>query len=241
MGNVTTTTALDPPYQRTAAEVAHDLGTDLDQGLGSGEAAARLMRQGPNVLPAARRRGPVLRFALQFHSPLIYVLLVSAVITAVLGEHVDASVILGVVIVNAIVGFVQEARAERALTALAALTRTVATAVRDGRPARVPSDDLVPGDVVVLEAGDKIPADLRLVRVAELKVDESALTGESAPVTKAPDPLGRPRWPIAATWPIPGRSPPTAPGPASSPPPARTPRSAWCTGWSTRRPPSRRR
>ncbi len=191
MGNVTTTTALDPPYQRTAAEVAHDLGTGLDQGLGSGEAAARLVRHGPNVLPAARRRGPVLRFALQFHSPLIYVLLVSAVITAVLGEHVDASVILGVVIVNAIVGFVQEARAERALTALAALTRTVATAVRDGRPARVPSDDLVPGDVVVLEAGDKIPADLRLVRVAELKVDESALTGESAPVTKAPDPLMR--------------------------------------------------
>ncbi|MEO3826491.1 HAD-IC family P-type ATPase [Actinomadura sp. B10D3] len=186
---MTTTTALEP-YQRTAAEVADDLGTDLDQGLGSGEAAARLDRHGPNVLPAARRRRPVLRFLLQFHSPLIYVLLVSAVITALLGEHVDASVILGVVIVNAIVGFVQEARAERALAALAALTRTVATAVRDGRPARVPSDDLVPGDVVVLEAGDKIPADVRLVRVAELKVDESALTGESAPVAKAPDPVG---------------------------------------------------
>ncbi|MFI0447494.1 HAD-IC family P-type ATPase [Actinomadura sp. 6N118] len=184
------TTAPGPPYQRTASQVAGDLGTDPGQGLTSGEAAARLAGHGPNVLPVTRRRGPVLRFLLQFNSPLIYVLLVSAVITAVLGEHVDASVILGVAIVNAIVGFAQEARAERALAALAALTRTIATAVRDGRATRVPSDDLVPGDVVALEAGDKIPADLRLVRTAELKVDESALTGESAPVTKDPAPLG---------------------------------------------------
>ncbi|MFB4319268.1 cation-translocating P-type ATPase [Actinomadura sp. 21ATH] len=183
-------TASGPPYRLTAAQVALDLDTDPDRGLGSGEAAARLAAHGPNTLPAARRRGPVLRFLLQFHNPLIYVLLVSAVITAALGEHVDAVVILGVVIVNAIVGFAQEARAERALAALAALTRTTATAVRDGRPARVPSAGLVPGDVVVLEAGDKVPADLRLVRSAELKVDESALTGESAPVAKDPAPLG---------------------------------------------------
>ncbi|MFI0353279.1 HAD-IC family P-type ATPase [Actinomadura sp. 9N407] len=184
------TTDPGPPYQRTASEVASDLVTDIGRGLTSEEAAARLVAHGPNTLPVARRRGPVLRFLLQFHSPLIYVLLVSAVITTVLGEHVDASVILGVVLVNAIVGFVQEARAERALAALAALTRTIATAVRDGRRARVSSDDLVPGDVVVLEAGDRMPADLRLVQVAELKVDESALTGESAPVAKDPAPLG---------------------------------------------------
>ncbi|WP_395108434.1 HAD-IC family P-type ATPase [Actinomadura sp. SCN-SB] len=185
-----TTTVPGAPHRRTAAQVARDLGTDAVQGLPSDEAAARLTRHGPNVLPVARRRGPVLRFVLQFHSPLIYVLLVSAVITAALGEPVDAAVILGVVIVNAIVGYVQESRAERALAALAALTRTTATAVRDGRPVRVPSEDLVPGDLVALEAGDKVPADLRLVRADELTVDESALTGESAPVAKDPAPLG---------------------------------------------------
>ncbi|GAA2437552.1 cation-transporting P-type ATPase [Actinomadura vinacea] len=185
-----TTTVTGPPHQCTYAQAAWDLGTDPDLGVSSGEAAARLARHGPNVLPEARRRGPVARFLLQFHSPLIYVLLVSAVITGALGEHVDAAVILGVVIVNAVVGFVQEARAERALAALAAMTRTVATAVRDGRPARLPSEELVRGDLVLLEAGDRIPADLRLVRTRELKVDESALTGESAPVAKTPEALG---------------------------------------------------
>ncbi|MFC5749067.1 cation-translocating P-type ATPase [Actinomadura rugatobispora] len=185
-----TTTVTGPPYQCTPREVAEDLGTDPDLGLTSDEAAARLARHGPNVLPEARRRGPVARFLLQFHNPLIYVLLVSAVITTALGDHVDAAVILGVVVANAIVGFVQEARAERALAALAAMTRTVTTAVRDGRPARLPSEELVRGDLVLLEAGDRIPADLRLVRAADLSVDESALTGESAPVAKTPDALG---------------------------------------------------
>ncbi|WP_051712725.1 HAD-IC family P-type ATPase [Spirillospora albida] len=186
----TTTAPAGPPHSLPYAQVADALGTDTGLGLGTDEAAARLERHGPNALPAARRRGPLLRFALQFHSPLIYVLLVSAGITAALGEHVDAAVILGVVLVNAIVGFVQEARAEQALAALAALTRTVTTVVRDGRPARVPSQELVRGDLVVLEAGDKVPADLRLVRTSELKADESALTGESAPVTKDPAPVG---------------------------------------------------
>ncbi|MFF5262346.1 cation-translocating P-type ATPase [Actinomadura viridis] len=175
-----------PPYRRTYAQVAEDLGTDSERGLASGEAAARLEREGPNTLPAARRRGPLARFLLQFHSPLIYVLLVSAAVTALLGDRVDAAVIMGVVVANALVGFAQEARAERALVALAAMTRTVTTVVRDGRPRRLPSDALVRGDLVTLEAGDKVPADLRLVRASELQVDESALTGESAPVAKDP-------------------------------------------------------
>ena len=181
------TTVTGPPHQRTPEQVARDLGTDLRLGLSSAEAAGRLARHGPNTLPEARRRGPVARFLLQFHSPLIYVLLVSAVITASLGDRVDAAVILAVVIVNAVVGFVQESRAERALASLAAMTRTITTAVRDGRPVRLPSEDLVRGDLVLLEAGDRVPADLRLVRTAGLTVDESALTGESTPVVKAPD------------------------------------------------------
>jgi cation-transporting ATPase F len=182
------TTAL-APYRRPAEDVVRDLGGDASRGLTAAEAAARLEREGPNTLPAARGRGPLLRFLLQFNSPLIYVLLAAAAVTALVGEHVDALVILGVVIVNAVVGFVQESRAERALTALAAMARTTAVAVRDGAPVRVPAADLVRGDLVALEAGDKVPADLRLLRTDELAVDESALTGESAPVAKDPAPL----------------------------------------------------
>ncbi|WP_202125271.1 HAD-IC family P-type ATPase [Actinomadura physcomitrii] len=127
---------------------------------------------------------------LQFHSPLIYVLPASAAVSALLGEHADALVILGVVVVNAVVGFVQESRAEKALTALAALTRTTASVVRDGRSLTVPAADLARGDLVELAAGDKVPADLRLLRTDELPVDESALTGESVPVGKDPAALG---------------------------------------------------
>ncbi|TMQ80793.1 cation-transporting P-type ATPase, partial [Actinomadura soli] len=177
------TTAL-APYRRPAEDVVHDLGGDPAKGLTSGEARARLERDGPNTLPAARGRGPVTRFLLQFNSPLIYVLLVAAGVTALLGEHVDAVVILGVVIVNAVVGFVQESRAEKALTALAAMARTTATVVRDGTPRRISAAELVRGDLIELDAGDKVPADLRLLRTDELAVDESALTGESMPVAK---------------------------------------------------------
>ncbi|MFD0689893.1 cation-translocating P-type ATPase [Actinomadura fibrosa] len=172
------------PYRRPADEVVHDFGSDASRGLASAEAAERLERDGPNVLPAARGPGPVLRFLLQFNSPLIYVLLAAAAVTALLGEHVDALVILGVVVVNAVVGFVQESRAEQALSALAAMAETTAVAVRDGTARRVPAAELVPGDLVELEAGDKVPADLRLLRTDELAVDESALTGESVPVVK---------------------------------------------------------
>ncbi|MFI0451984.1 HAD-IC family P-type ATPase [Actinomadura sp. 6N118] len=180
---------VSPPYQRPADQVAGELGTDTERGLSHEDAAERLAREGPNVLPAARGRGPVARFVLQFNSPLIYVLLASAVVTALLGEHMDAPVISTVVIVNAIVGFAQESRAERALTALAVLAQTTAAVVRDGVRRRVPAAGLVVGDLVELEAGDKVPADLRLLTTSELVVDESALTGESAPVSKDPAPL----------------------------------------------------
>jgi magnesium-transporting ATPase (P-type) len=160
------------------------LETDRERGLTTAEAARRLERHGPNLLPRVERRGALLRLALQFHHPLIYVLLVSAAATYAIGATVDASVILGVVLANAAIGFAQEARAEHALDALAAMVTVEARVIRDGTARTVPAKELVPGDVVALEPGDKISADLRLVGVAQLQVDESALTGESVPVAK---------------------------------------------------------
>ncbi len=160
------------------------LETDREHGLSDGEAARRLARHGPNVLPRVERRGWVVRLLLQFHHPLIYVLIVSAVVTYAIGGTVEASVIVGVVVANAVVGFVQEARAERALDALAAMLTVDARVLREGRELEIPARELVPGDVVLLGPGDKVSADMRLVQVGEMQVDESALTGESVPVSK---------------------------------------------------------
>jgi len=168
------------------AEVVLIAETDEAAGLSTAQWRDRLAALGPNELPAARGPGWVVRLLGQLHHPLIYVLLVAAGVTAALGEVVDASVVFGVVVVNAIIGFIQEARAERALDALTAMVRTEVTVVRDGLTARVPSAELVPGDLVVLEAGDQVGADLRLVTTKELRIDESALTGESVPVAKNP-------------------------------------------------------
>ncbi|MEP7193951.1 MAG: HAD-IC family P-type ATPase, partial [Actinomycetota bacterium] len=165
-------------------EVVLLLETDPHSGLSPAEAADRLGRFGPNVLPRAKTAGPLQRFVRQFQNPLIYILLVAGATTAALGEVVDASVIFGVVVINAVVGFIQESKAEASLDALRAMVRTQARVVRDGRTVVVSSDDLVPGDLVRVEAGDKVPADLRLLQLAELHVDESALTGESVPVVK---------------------------------------------------------
>jgi cation-transporting ATPase F len=183
--------AVEDPYAVAETEVIARLGSDGAAGLSEEEATRRLAWYGPNTLAAVRVRGPLVRFLLQFHSPLIYVLLAAALITAVLGERVDAAVIAGVVVVNALVGFVQEANAENALAALSELTRTFATLIRDGISDQVPTDGLVPGDLVLLQAGDKVPADLRLLEATDLRIDESALTGESLPVAK--DSQARPR------------------------------------------------
>ncbi|WP_090058573.1 cation-translocating P-type ATPase [Lentzea fradiae] len=160
--------------------------TDQHDGLSTGQWRQRFTDLGPNELPPRRGRHWSLRLLGQLHHPLIYVLMVAAAITAALGEVVDASVVLGVVVINAVIGFVQEARAEKALDALVSMVRTEVTVVRDGLTARVPSVELVPGDVVLLDAGDQVGADLRLVGASELRIDESALTGESVPVTKDP-------------------------------------------------------
>lgn len=159
-------------------------GADADHGLASGPAADRLRQSGPNELPVLARSGPLRRLLRQLHSPLIYVLLLSGTVTLTLGAYVDASVIFAVVVLNAAVGFVQESKAEASLHALRAMVRTSARVVRDGETALVPSEDLVVGDLVLLDAGDKVPADLRVSRGHELHTDESALTGESLPVGK---------------------------------------------------------
>jgi magnesium-transporting ATPase (P-type) len=185
---------LPGPSERVAHQLpVHEavllLETDAERGLSEADARERLLRFGPNRLPAVHRHGALVRFLLQFHNPLIYVLIVAGTVTLVLGQVVDASVIFGVALVNAVIGYIQEARAERALEALTAMLTTEATVVRDGDQRRVVSERLVPGDLVVLGTGDRVPADLRLTEVDELRVDESALTGESAPVAKHSTPL----------------------------------------------------
>ncbi|AOW93735.1 carbonate dehydratase [Rhodococcus sp. WMMA185] len=179
--------ALTPPathHELTPHEVVELLSTDAQSGLDQQTARERFAQFGPNTLPRPARAGLLMRWLRQFHNPLIYVLLVCGVVTMALGEVVDSSVIFAVVIVNAIVGFVQESRAEAALEGLRALIRTEARVVRDGEVRSVPSERVVPGDLVVVEAGDRVPADMRMITLTELSADESSLTGESAPVSK---------------------------------------------------------
>ncbi len=158
-------------------------------GLSSSEAAARLARFGPNFLPAPKPRSAWRRFLAQFQNLLIYVLLAAAVVTAGIGEWIDALVILGVVVINAVVGFVQEGRAEAALESIRAMLSPRATVMRDGQRVTVAAQGLVPGDTVFLQAGDRVPADLRLIDVASLRCDEAALTGESVPAEKSVEPV----------------------------------------------------
>ena len=171
-------------HNLSEGEILELLESDREKGLDLFEIERRLEQFGPNALSARKGKGPLLRFLLQFHQPLVYILIVSGFVTAALQEWVDSGVIFGVVIVNAIVGFIQEAKAVNALAALARTMTTEATVLRQGEKQRIAATDLVVGDVVFLQGGDKVPADLRLLQVRELQVDESALTGESLPVGK---------------------------------------------------------
>ncbi|MFA9460526.1 cation-transporting P-type ATPase [Thiohalorhabdus methylotrophus] len=173
----------DSWHARSPEDTLARLGTTRE-GLPRGEALERLDRYGPNRLTPPRRRGPVRRFLVQFHNVLIYVLLLSAVTTAALAHWVDTGVILGVVMANAVIGFLQEGKAERALDAIRDLLSPRAVAVRNGQRTTLPAEQLVPGDVVLLQSGDRVPADLRLLKVHNLTIDEAALTGESMPVRK---------------------------------------------------------
>ncbi|EID55061.1 cation-transporting P-type ATPase [Saccharomonospora xinjiangensis] len=177
-------TQSNAPHGLATHEVVLLLETDQHRGLTDKQVAERLARFGHNILPPPRGVGMLRRILRQFHHPLIYVLLAAGAITAALAEYIDSSVIFGVVVVNALVGFIQESKAEAALEGLRSMARTRARVVRDGRERTVASENLVPGDLVLLEAGDKVPADLRLIRLTEFRVNESALTGESVPVAK---------------------------------------------------------
>lgn len=171
-------------YQMTREETLTAHGSSLERGLSCEEAKARSSRYGKNALSEARRKSPLRILASQFVDVMVLVLLVAAVVAAFLGEPQDIVAILAIVLLNGVLGFVQEYRAERAIEALQALSAPTAQVRRDGKAFTVPAFELVPGDVVLLEAGNLIPADLRITEAHQLKIDESALTGESVPVEK---------------------------------------------------------
>jgi Ca2+-transporting ATPase len=175
-----------PWHSHPEEQVLHLLETDPQRGLSASEVSSRLRSSGPNEMTEKTGTPGWKKFLLQFHQVLVYVLLVAAAKAALLGQYVDSGVIFGVVLVNAVVGYLQEAKAERAIGALSRMLRTESTVRRDGRRQRVPSAELVPGDIVLLQSGDRVPADLRLTTIRSLQCDEAALTGESVPAEKAP-------------------------------------------------------
>lgn len=159
------------------------------EGLTQAEADRRRETHGPNRLEPARAQGPLLRFLHQFHNILIYVLLAAAAVTAALQHFVDTGVILAVVLANAVIGFLQEGKAEAAMAAIRNMLAPHAAVLRDGRRVSIAGEDLVPGDIVLLEAGDRVPADLRLLEARGLAAQEAMLTGESVPVEKGVAPV----------------------------------------------------
>lgn len=166
---------------------AQEVLTALDAmpgGLSPGDVQRRVEEYGPNRLTPPSRRGPLLRLLLQFHNVLIYVLLASAAVTALLAHWVDTAVIVGVVVINAIIGFIQEGKAEKAMDAIRRMLSPEATVLREGQRRVVEAEALVPGDIVLLQSGDKVPADLRLLNAKNLRIEEAALTGESTAVEK---------------------------------------------------------
>jgi Ca2+-transporting ATPase len=159
------------------------------QGLAADEVQRRLAEYGENEVAQARNRTPLAILIAQFNSVLIWVLLAAAVLSAASGHAVDAVLIAIIVVVNGIFGFIQDYRAERSLEALREMTSPAATVRREGTTMEVDATELVPGDVIELESGDVVPADGRLIEAVDLEVDEAALTGESAPVSKSPEPV----------------------------------------------------
>ena len=158
-------------------------------GLSKQQAQSRLAKFGLNKLAEAKTRGSLVRFIYQFHNVLIYVLIIASAVTAMLGHWVDASVIFGVVVINAIIGFIQEGKAENALKAIRQMLSLNATVMRDSHQVTISAEELVPGDIVLLQSGDKVAADLRLFELKGLQIQESTLTGESVAVEKLIDPV----------------------------------------------------
>lgn len=182
------TTAPLNAHSLSKTEVLSNLDSSA-QGLASAEAQRRAQLSGANLLPQAA--GPSLwyRFFKHFHDTLIYVLLFSAAVTALLGHWLDTAVILAVVIINAVIGFIQEGKAEQALAGIRQMLSVHANVCRDGKWQQLPAEQLVPGDIVKVRSGDRVPADLRLLDSTELRIEEAALTGESQPVAKQTEPV----------------------------------------------------
>ena len=175
-------------YQLQTMETFEQLDTS-DQGLSDAEARQRLESYGPNRLEEQPRRSPLSVFVAQFTNPLNYIILAAALVTLLFRDYLDAGAILVAALLNAVIGFVQEYRAEDSVQALKKLVVPKSRVLRDGREREVNSEELVPGDVVLLASGARVPADLRLVETTELAIDEAALTGESLPATKSDDPI----------------------------------------------------
>lgn len=165
-------------------QVVQTLASHPQTGLTHSEADMRHQQMGPNQLTAKGGKSPWLRFLEQFNEPLLYILLAAGVVTLLLQDWIDAGVIFAVILINVIIGYIQESKAEDAIAALSEVVTTEATVIREGEKTRLASTELVPGDLVQLASGDKVPADLRLLSLRELQVDESALTGESVAVEK---------------------------------------------------------
>jgi magnesium-transporting ATPase (P-type) len=172
-------------------EIETLLESDAEKGLDTFEVAHRQKNFGPNRLTLRKGKSPLVLFLLQFHQPLVYILLGAALVTFALQEWVDSGVIFGVVLVNSVIGFIQESKALKAIEALARAMKGVAMVVRAGEKENIAASELVPGDLVLLQSGDKVPADLRLLRSRELQIDESALTGESVSVHKQAERLAQ--------------------------------------------------
>ena len=174
---------LDHPYALSAERVLSLLST-TPTGLGNGEAADRQQRFGPNALPRNKPPGLFEYFFNQFKSPLIYVLVVAALVSLLIGEYSDAVFIAAVLLLNALIGTAQEFSAQRSAEGLQKMMMTQARVLRDGEAYQLDSREIVPGDIVLLESGDKVPADMRLLDSHNLEIDESLLTGESLAVVK---------------------------------------------------------
>jgi magnesium-transporting ATPase (P-type) len=168
----------------SADDVVKRLVTNSDRGLDASEVSTRFRKHGPNRLPEGKKRGPFMRFLAQFNNILVYVLLGAGFTKLMLSLWVDAGIIFGVVVLNALLGFIQEGKAEKALDSIRNMLSAEARTLRGGETRMIPAEQLVPGDIVLLESGDKIPADLRLVDAKNLRTEEAALTGESVPADK---------------------------------------------------------
>jgi magnesium-transporting ATPase (P-type) len=168
----------------SADETLKLLGSNASSGLSAADISQRLAEYGPNRLPEGKRKGPLQRFLHHLNNVLVYVLFAALFIKIMVGSWLDAGIIFGVILINSLMGFIQEGRAEKALDAIRSMLSGEARALRDGQVRIVPSENLVPGDIVLLESGDKVPADIRLVEVKNLQIDEAALTGESLPTEK---------------------------------------------------------